>query len=127
MSSRGATSRSRLTSSQRSRHRTRLTSACRRPWSRACVLSPLFSFAQFPKLMLLSSQRVQRLKEQLAALVDTALPSSAKGKASAEDEDDEMDDWDLYDDEPVASTSAAGVKRNHVVFTDSLDAGAWLL
>lgn len=77
--------------------------------------------------MLVSPQRVQRLKEQLAALVDTALPSSVKGKASAQDEDDEMDDWDLYDDEPVASTSAAGVKRNHVVFTDSLDAGAWLV
>jgi hypothetical protein len=35
-----------------------------------------------------------------------------------------MDDWDLYDEEPVQSTSAAAVKRNHVVFTDSLDAGA---
>ncbi|GEM08391.1 U3 small nucleolar RNA-associated protein 11 [Rhodotorula toruloides] len=66
--------------------------------------------------------RVQRLKEQLAALVDTALPSSDKGKASAENGDGEMDDYNLYNDELVASTSAAGVKRNHVIFTDSLDA-----
>lgn len=67
---------------------------------------------------------MRKLKEQLAALVDTALPSSAAGALAGDAEDEDMfDDWDLYDDGPVASTSSAGAKRNHVVFTDDIDAG----
>ncbi|BGP15194.1 hypothetical protein JCM10213_000856 [Rhodosporidiobolus nylandii] len=64
--------------------------------------------------------RVERLQQQLDALVDTALPEASTSKAGAaggEDADFGEDDWDMYDDdEPVAP------KRNHVVFTDSIDA-----
>lgn len=72
-----------------------------------------------------STQRVDRLEEQLASLVDLALPAAGKGKkaAAAGDGDEDYDDWDMYsDDEPEASTSA---KRNHIVFTDNIDAGAY--
>lgn len=59
-------------------------------------------------------------------LVDDALPSPLAGATTApvDDEDSYMDDWDMYDDDeggPVASGS--GTKRNHVVFTDSIEAG----
>ncbi|GAA6031142.1 hypothetical protein JCM8097_004024 [Rhodosporidiobolus ruineniae] len=64
--------------------------------------------------------RVERLQQQLDALVDDVLPSASTSKAGGAGEDDETmmdeDDWDMYDDEPVAP------KRNHIVFTDSLDA-----
>ncbi|POY73658.1 hypothetical protein BMF94_3193 [Rhodotorula taiwanensis] len=69
--------------------------------------------------------RVRKLKEELAALVDNALPKNeAPGVNAGQANDDDdmfMDDWDMYDDGPVASTSA-GPKRNHVVFTDSIEA-----
>ncbi|TKA54147.1 hypothetical protein B0A53_03524 [Rhodotorula sp. CCFEE 5036] len=69
--------------------------------------------------------RVRKLKEQLAMLVDDALPSPVSGATATPvyDEDSYMDDWDMYDDDdegPVASGS--GSKRNHVVFTDSIEA-----
>ena len=60
-------------------------------------------------------------------LVDDALPSPLAGASTTtpvDEEDSYMDDWDLYDDAdegPVASGS--GSKRNHVVFTDSIEAG----
>ncbi|GAA6016091.1 hypothetical protein JCM10207_004440 [Rhodosporidiobolus poonsookiae] len=67
--------------------------------------------------------RVERLQVQLDALVDAALPGAASSsKAAVGDRDAEMydeDDWDMYDDDEP-STSAP--KRNHVVFTDSIDA-----
>ncbi|GAA5994196.1 rRNA-processing protein UTP11 [Rhodotorula paludigena] len=66
--------------------------------------------------------RVDRLEEQLASLVDLALPAAAKGKKAAAvgDGDEDYDDWDMYsDDETEASTSS---KRNHIVFTDNIDA-----
>lgn len=74
-----------------------------------------------------SLQRIERLREQLTSLVDLALPSDStaqKGKQAAQGGDfDDDDDWNMYsDDEPVASTSQ---RRNHVVFTDDIDTGAW--
>ncbi|GAA5986410.1 hypothetical protein JCM10908_003744 [Rhodotorula pacifica] len=69
--------------------------------------------------------RVQKLREQLAALVDNALPPPPKAQNGDKPMmmDGEEEDWDLYgdfDEEPVASGS--GIKRNHVVFTDSIEA-----
>ena len=63
-------------------------------------------------------------------LVDNALPSPVAGASTTtpvDDEDSYMDDWDMYDDDdegPVASGS--GTKRNHVVFTDSIEAGEFI-
>lgn len=34
-----------------------------------------------------------------------------------------MDDWDMYDDDEGPVASGSGSKRNHVVFTDSIEAG----
>ncbi|GAA5823535.1 hypothetical protein JCM11251_000670 [Rhodosporidiobolus azoricus] len=66
--------------------------------------------------------RVERLQQQLDALVDNALPtaSTSKTPAGGTDEEEMMygeDDWDMYDDDEPAAP-----KRNHVVFTDDLDA-----
>ncbi|GAA6004959.1 hypothetical protein JCM11491_002290 [Sporobolomyces phaffii] len=73
----------------------------------------------------MEQSRVQKLKEQLASLVDNILPQPTKpttGDAEpAVNGDLGEDDWDMYSDEdsgPVASGSG----RTHVVFTDDLDA-----
>ncbi|GAA5897248.1 hypothetical protein JCM6882_001826 [Rhodosporidiobolus microsporus] len=67
--------------------------------------------------------RVERLQQQLDALVDTALPTASTSKAPAGGDDEEVmmgeDDWDMYDDD---FDEPAKPKRNHVVFTDDLDA-----
>ncbi|GAA5970518.1 hypothetical protein JCM11641_007336 [Rhodosporidiobolus odoratus] len=61
--------------------------------------------------------RVERLAQQLAALVDTALPSTSTSKGPADEDMMDEDGWDMYgDDEP------AQPQRNHIVFTDSIDA-----
>ncbi|GAA5863326.1 hypothetical protein JCM3774_005254, partial [Rhodotorula dairenensis] len=68
--------------------------------------------------------RVQKLKEQLAALVDNALPAVTTSGKPRDDEEEEEDDWnmDLYDDDDGPVASGSGTKRNHVVFTDSIEA-----
>ncbi|GAA5879204.1 hypothetical protein JCM1840_007611 [Sporobolomyces johnsonii] len=71
----------------------------------------------------MEQSRVQRLQQQLDSLVDTAIAGPSKVKKGNNEDDDMMDDWDMYDDdEPVASTSSgSGVKRNHIVFSEDLD------
>jgi U3 small nucleolar RNA-associated protein 11 len=71
-------------------------------------------------------QRVRKLKEQLASLVDDILPQPVKPTNEGDPVEGEVngdldDEWDMYSDEegPVASGSG----RTHTVFTDDLDAG----
>lgn len=59
-------------------------------------------------------------------LVDDALPSPLAGASTTtpvDEEDSYMDDWDMYDDDEGPVASGSGSKRNHVVFTDSIEAG----
>ena len=62
---------------------------------------------------------MKRLQQQLDSLVDQAL---APQPITGGDVDEEMDDWDAFDEVPVASTSAAP-QRKHIIFTTNLETG----
>ncbi|GAA6062562.1 hypothetical protein JCM10212_004875 [Sporobolomyces blumeae] len=75
----------------------------------------------------MEQNRVRRLEEQLASLVDQVLPQVSRPKSGGSEGKDQhvMDEWDMYSDEdddlgPVASGSGSG--RTHVVFSDDLEA-----
>lgn len=67
----------------------------------------------------MEQSRVQRLQQQLDSLVDQAL---APAPTTSGDGDEEMDDWDAFDEVPVASTSAAP-QRKHMIFSTDLETG----
>lgn len=73
--------------------------------------------AQADPLLLL--QRVHRLQQQLDSLVDQALaPPTAEAPT-----DEFEDDWDAFDEVPVASTSSAQPPRKHIIFSTDLETG----
>ncbi|GAA5870003.1 hypothetical protein JCM8547_001438 [Rhodosporidiobolus lusitaniae] len=72
--------------------------------------------------VMMEQGRVERLQQQLDALVDDALPPRVSTSKAGGDEEDMMngDEWDMYDDYDMEEEEKP--KRNHVVFTDDLDA-----